>query len=271
MRASSVTGVVTRLVKWSATWSVTSSLCAALVGLASSCAHRVPVDATPSPEGGVGTDTGVGTGTGTGPSDTASAEPLPLPWLDGLFDPNQTRVYDWSFEVDVHDEEGSVATVSGTLSCMSELELRTVAPGRAVWVACQVCEESITDGELEIEPDLDECFVVTNDGLWIVEEAPESDDELTTLLATEAYLSAAPVEGERRATEEDDGFVYELGVSITAREGGWCRTDSSSEMYGSETTRCFGPGPGLVSVSMDGRSGPSQESYFLVSATRPAG
>lgn len=49
----------------------------------------------------------------------------------------------------------------------------------------------------------------------------------------------------------------------------WCRTDASTQTYGSRTTRCFAPGFGLVLLEMTGREGPSIEGYPLVDIDPP--
>lgn len=227
--------------------------------------------------------------TGPGPTAPGSAEPtaasgsaitpgrseldvLP-PWMRALFDPGLRRTHAWTYAVDVHDEQGSVAEADGTLRCRSDGPTHCdLGDGKVALVSCQRCEfEPGRGGDEGFEPDLDECFLATADGLWIV-DAPPSDDDARRLVATRPYLPASPKPRSESHAREEDGFAHEESLDVAERAitvmgrptTAWCRTDASTLTYGSSTTRCFAPGLGLVSLEMLGRSGPSTERYPLV-------
>lgn len=209
----------------------------------------------------------------------STASPLPAaalsalpPWMRALFDPGPRRTYAWSYAVDTHDEEGSVAEADGTLRCRSDGPTHhALDDGTIAWVSCQACE--FTPGRNDgFEPDFDDCYLATAAGLWLVDAPPRRSTEVRELIATPPYLPAAPEPRDETRPAEDDGFEYEtwtrvdqqalkvLDRTVTA----WCRTDGHSQMYSESVTRCFAPGFGLVSLAWDGRSGPSNESYPLV-------
>lgn len=196
------------------------------------------------------------------PDEPGAARP---PWLGGLLDPSAVRSYDWSFSVDTHGEDGELLEVEGRLECRSSPPQRHALPeGVVAWVSCQECTASIARSEVDVEPALDACLVVTEGGLWIEDGPPPLDQPLAELLASPPYLPTTPAPRKETRTVEDDGFVIELGLSIAPHaDGGWCRADWSSELYGSLLERCFEPGRGLTEVEHQGREGPSQEHYRL--------
>ena len=60
------------------------------------------------------------------------------------------------------------------------------------------------------------------------------------------------------------------GICVKAREfatlgppKGWCGETGSDPYYGAREVACFEPGRGLVSLTVDGRAGPSEETYTL--------
>lgn len=208
-----------------------------------------------------------------GASPVAATEPPALaPWMRPSFDPSVRRSYAWRYAVDVHDEEGSVAEASGTLRCRSDGPTRLVLDdGEVAQVSCQSCTLERDEGDEQFEPALDDCLVGTSRGLWIVEEPPADAARARELVATPPYLAASPEARAERWSAEDDGMEHELSLEIAAvpqdvlgrPTTSWCRTDADTLMYGSSLTRCFAPEHGLVSVAIEGRSGPSTESYVL--------
>lgn len=209
------------------------------------------------------------------PADPRSMLP---PWARPLFDAGSLRRYDWDYAVDTHDEEGSIVEANGVLRCEADGPLRhELDDGQVALVSCLSCASELSeDGEM-FEPTLDECFVATARGLWIVPSPPDRD-ETRELLATPPYLAASPEPRADTSSAEEDGFEYEVSLEITShdttvqgqRTTMWCRTDADTLMYGSSTRRCFAPELGMISVDIEGRSGPSTESYTLTETSAPA-
>lgn len=237
-------------------------LLAALWGLA--CARSGPT-ATP---GEAATQGAAADGRSRAPRVPVSdPDVLALPaWMHGLFDTGSRRSYSWTFEVDTHDEEGSVFELSGTLLCETEALTRySLADGTVALASCHVCALGPEQEVDEIEPGLDGCYFASVDGLWLV-ASPPTEQEARTLVGTPPYLAASPKPESHMETLEDDGFVFDSSREIEQREstGAWCRTDADTHMYGSSTTFCFAPELGLASLAIEGRSGPSIEDYSLI-------
>lgn len=191
--------------------------------------------------------------------------------MQDLFDDSRRLDYAWEYEVDVHDVEGSVATAAGTLSCAmnppTEYELDG---GVTALGTCRTCEFEASADQPEsadFNPTLDECYVGSREGLWIVEALPApGDGTLATLLDEAPYLASEPVARQAERDGETAGLrVESTAVTIDGQKAeAWCRTDEFVEIYDPSTSRCFAVGPGLFDAAMAGRSGPSVESYEWV-------
>ena len=210
---------------------------------------------------------------GEGPGGTARGELAP--WLREVFDPEPRRTDAWTYEVDTHsiEDEDPIARARGKVHCRSDRHARHELAGEGVaLVACQACEFVPEGEDAQFEPELEECYVATAQGMWLVGGPPTDDDEARALVATPPYLAASPEPRQETFAREEDGFPYEewtgvseqelevMGRSITA----WCREDGSSLFYGWRMKRCFAPGLGLVGFEWDGRDGPSVERYELI-------
>jgi hypothetical protein len=211
------------------------------------------------------------------------------PWIRGMFDPKPRRTYSWSFIVDTHDPEAPFATDERKVHCRSDGPTRyELEDGRLVLVACQICEFEGKGGDEVSTPDdldLDECYIATTQGLWVVETPPSDAEAAAQLVDTPPYLPARPEPrseswtrvDERWSEEEakqaiEEGWAYQAGLTIAelvvdvggAPVTAWCRTDWDSQAYGESTARCLAPGFGLVSADLDGRNGPSTEDVRLL-------
>lgn len=221
------------------------------------------------------TEGGTASGATAAPA-SATLEPtlaeLP-PWMRSLFDPEPRRTYAWKYAVDVHDEGGSVAEAEGTLHCRSDgPTAHALGKGKLAWVSCQACEFEPGINADAFDTDFDDCYLATPEGLWLVDAPPSSEDETRQIVATPPYLPAHPMPRSESSNAEHEGFESEASLTVFEDEvqvmdrsvSAWCRTDASTGFYGSLTLRCFAPGFGLVVLTLEGRSGPSSETYPLV-------
>lgn len=224
--------------------------------------------------------------TSTAASSSAEASPpasaatagLP-PWMRALFEPGPRRTYAWTYEVPTHDVDGSVASASGTLRCRTDGPTRHVVDDdRSALVSCHACDFEPGSGEPEtFEPDFDDCYLATADGLWLIDAPPEGEDQVQEIVDSPPYLPAHPEPRQESEALEDDGHPYEQWLSVTEAPidvlghstTAWCRREGHSLFYGEQITRCFAPGFGLVTLQWEGRDGPSWEHYPLVAIDPP--
>ncbi len=83
----------------------------------------------------------------------------------------------------------------------------------------------------------------------------------TQLAAGPALLASS------RAASSTSKVIDEQGhtewAKVFARGKGWCGETGSDPYYGAREVACFEPGRGLGSLTLDGREGPSEETYTL--------
>ena len=248
-----------------------SVLGAALALAALACTRTGPSLAT-TVVAGVVADVDAGADAGAGAGSAPAIAELP-PWLRSLLDPEPRRTYAWRYAVETHDEQGSVAEAEGTLHCRSDGPTEhPYGEGKLAWVSCQACRFDPGPNSDAFDTDFDDCYLATSEGLWLVDAPPRDADHTRRIVAAPPYLPAHPEARAESRPAHQDGFDYEESLEVFDQTMqvmdrhalAWCRKDASTLMYGALTQRCFAPGFGLVVLEMEGRSGPSVETYPLV-------
>jgi len=195
-------------------------------------------------------------------ADTAAAPSSGPSVLSPLFgahfaDDAQPLTFAWTYEVDTHDEEGSIAKLAATVKC--DLNPSKVGDAFIAHMNCAVVGEK--KGDLGVDPALTRTWVATADGLWHTTDT--SPGAIADLLKTKPFLASAPVEYDKTTEADPDKDIPGESESVSRDDTSWCRNDSEDGMYGTVgETWCFAPGRGLVKVEMASRSGPSNEAYI---------
>lgn len=194
---------------------------------------------------------------GTRPRSAVRTTDLPATYAP-LFDGTPMH-FDWSYDVDTHDPENPHASVTGKVTCKTNVT--TMVEARLAAIECAVVER---EGELDVEPTLGWVWIATVDGLWVADDMPAEPAVLAEGLKSAPYLAAVPVAYVEEFPLGEDQWGEEVSNSTTVFQDGdvWCRTNTTPGLYGtSSLTVCFQPGRGLVKVELDNRSGPSLEVY----------
>ena len=189
---------------------------------------------------------------------TGPADAIP-PLFAALFKQGRTFVYDWKFEVSTHDTEGTKAKYASTVECkitkletfgpatLAEIRARTRRPPRTASTSSSPCPGPCGSPPLEV------CGR---------RRSPRGERARGDGRARAARGGAQGDGAQGPARRGHPGV--DLGLQGAAGCGkAWCREDWDTEMYGERARMCFEPERGLVRMEIDGREGPSQETYVL--------
>lgn len=193
-----------------------------------------------------------------------------VPALFGpLFEPGAVAVYAWQFEVDTHDEEGTVAKLDLTLTCRAG-EVRSFGELRAVEWSCEAPTEGALDGA---EVSLGGVWVSSPRGLWRASTMPGDAAAAAAVVQTPMFLAAEPVEGSEtreEANPQNPEMPDTVTLAVTREAIGeavvWCRTEAldTTMSYPYSEEICFHPQRGVVERIIVGREGPSTDTLKLV-------
>lgn len=175
--------------------------------------------------------------------------------------------YRWKWRVDPHDARGRLPPYTTlALACTIE-DVADLADGGVVVArtASVTCTRSSTDADDLFAPRVETQWLATADGL---REASAADvAEVRERLALPLRVAARPAPASTSSDDVEDegtGQRYRAWHKVFARGKAWCVESGSTLLYGSLDRACFEPGRGLVSWTVEGRSGPSDETYTLV-------
>lgn len=176
--------------------------------------------------------------------------------------------YQWQWRVDPHDAEapGPPAFTAVELACVVGPVRDVAEDGATVAKLAELtCKATPPrEGDDVFPPVVATHWLLTADGIRRGEQLDALDDldgVRAAVAAEPPLLASAPVPSSTSKVTGDQG--HSEWTKVYARGKGWCGETGSDELYGAREIACFEPGRGLVSLTVDGREGPSEETYTL--------
>lgn len=163
--------------------------------------------------------------------------------------------YEWKWRVDPHDAEGAMpAFTTVALACtVGPVKVVEDAGAEVARLAALECAMTPSPDDDGLRPLLATQWMATADGLRAVADVEDL-----------AGVRAAMAEGPPTVPARPAATAGDVAEKVFAQGNGWCAESSSTEGYGYRDRRCFEPGRGLVSWVVEGRNGPSEETYTRV-------
>jgi hypothetical protein len=207
---------------------------------------------------------------GAQPSAQPSAARLDVvPFFAPLFVAGARFVYEYGRFVDPHAAQPisrKLATARVECNVVALVRYRRLLVST---VTCAPLDATDSEGgDTTLLGELGGVFLTDGDALWLLDDAPESDDEAHASTDATPYLETPLEKYEDVRSDGADRWEHRVfeapiqaaGKTVTA----WCRLDIEPAIYGSLVKRCFAPRLGLVAARFEGRSGPSEEEMKLV-------